>query len=93
MLPRPFELEGGDLGGEAVQDQDEGPRPAGPAGPAGPAALEDAVVLPQPAVRIGGESDVCLVGVVRRVERAEAVAVEMVAGGRCRRRRRWGGRR
>lgn len=83
MLPGPFELEGGNLVGKAVQDQDKVPRPACALCAVGAAVLEDAVVLPQAAMGVGGEADVGLVRMTGGVEGAEAVAVKVLAG--CRR--------
>lgn len=80
MLPGPFELEGGNLVGKAVQDQDKVPWPSGALGPPGAAVFEDAVVLPQTAVGVGGETNVGLVGMPGGVEGAEAVAVKVFAG-------------
>ena len=62
-----------------MQDQHKIPRPAGAFGPPGATILEDAVVLPEAAVGVGGEADVGLVGMARHVEGAEAVAVKVLA--------------
>ena len=80
MLPRPFELQRGNLVGKAVQNQDKVPRPTRALGPVGPAVLEDAVVLPEAAMGVRGEADVGLVRVAGDVEGAEAVAVKVLAG-------------
>ncbi|KAL7483623.1 hypothetical protein ACHAW6_009267 [Cyclotella cf. meneghiniana] len=74
VLPRPFELQRGDLALESGDDAAKRPGPSGATRASRSAAFEEAVVLSQAACGVGGVSDVGFDG-VGGVEGAEEVAV------------------
>ena len=75
LLPCPLELECAHLVGEAVNEGEHLPRTVTTRLPS--AALDLPIVLPQAALRVDGEANVCAT-VSGRVEAAEEVACEEV---------------